>query len=162
MEQIETFGYNYVLSTAVISWMTAQLIKAVIELIRTRKFNVERLFGPGGMPSGHSAAVCSGTVAVYRQCGMTSPQFAIMCMLSMIVMYDAMSVRMEAGHHAHEINLIKKMMNLQQIQTENIPPEEKQRKSEAELKEILGHTPLQVVSGGILGIIMSFIIPMTL
>ena len=159
---MEGTGYNYVLISAVLSWVIAQIIKAIIELVRTRKFNVERLFGPGGMPSGHSAAVCSGTIAVSRQCGLSSPEFAIMCMLAMIVMYDAMSVRLEAGHHAHEINIIKKMLDIQQIQNMDIPAEEKQKKSEEELKEILGHTPLQVISGGILGIVMAFVIPMVI
>ncbi|MBQ8569566.1 MAG: divergent PAP2 family protein [Oscillospiraceae bacterium] len=151
--------YNYILITATASWITAQIIKTLIVLIRTRKFNFERLFGPGGMPSGHSAMVCSGTLAVSRQCGTGSPEFAIMFMLALIVMYDAMGVRRSAGMHAREINLIKRIMKKQQPEAFSEPAKMKPAK---ELKEILGHTPLEVLSGAMLGIIMALVMPMSI
>lgn len=152
--------YNYILVCAFSSWAAAQIIKALIELIRTKQFKLERLFGPGGMPSSHSATVCSGTIAVSRQCGINSPEFAVMCIFAFIVMYDAMGVRRQAGEHAHEINIMKGIIkNIEQSNNKTRNNSEEQEEL-LELKEILGHTPLQVLSGAILGVILAFIIPM--
>lgn len=145
------FEYNYVLLTAVISWFSAQIIKTIIHLIRYRTFNPERLFGAGGMPSSHSALVCSATLAVSRKIGTNSVEFALMFILAVVVMYDAMGVRRAAGLHAKEINRINKTI---EESTNDSKPEEYK-----ELKEYLGHTPFEVLGGALLGILISLIVP---
>ena len=145
------FEYNYVLLTAVISWFSAQIIKTIIHLIRYRTFNPERLFGAGGMPSSHSALVCSATLAVSRKIGTNSVEFALMFILAVVVMYDAMGVRRAAGLHAKEINRINK--TIEETANENKPEEYKA------LKEYLGHTPFEVLGGALLGILISMIVP---
>ena len=155
--------YNYVLISAVISWFAAQIIKTVINLIKTRKFNPERLIGSGGMPSSHSSLVCSATVAMCRQCGEGSPEFALMFILAMIVMYDAMGVRRAAGLHAHAINKMNKYFAIKGISfsdEEHSNGENKKRKKK-ELKEYLGHTPFEVLGGALLGILIALVMPMT-
>ena len=145
------FEYNYVLLTAVISWFSAQIIKTIIHLIRYRTFNPERLFGAGGMPSSHSALVCSATLAVSRKIGTNSVEFALMFILAVVVMYDAMGVRRAAGLHAKEINRINK--TIEESTNDNKQEEYK------ELKEYLGHTPFEVLGGALLGILISLIVP---
>ncbi len=151
--------YNYVMLTAVLSWFAAQVIKTIINAIRYKKFNPERLIGSGGMPSSHSSLVCSATVAVCRMCGEGSVEFALMFILAMIVMYDAMGVRRAAGLHAHEINRMNKIFAIKGITTLD-EEDESVRKKKKELKEYLGHTPFEVLGGALLGIIIAFIMPM--
>ena len=145
------FEYNYVLLTAVVSWFSAQIIKTIIHLIRYRTFNPERLFGAGGMPSSHSALVCSTTLAVSRKIGTNSVEFAVMFILAVVVMYDAMGVRRAAGLHAKEINRINK--TIEESANDNKQDDYK------ELKEYLGHTPFEVLGGALLGILISMIVP---
>ncbi len=138
-------SYNYIIVSAVISWAVAQILKAVINSIKLRTFNAERLIGPGGMPSAHSAFVSSAAIAVMKAEGLSSTEFAISFVIAIVVMYDAMSVRRHAGYHAREINLLK----------------EKNKISESKkLKEVLGHTPLEVTCGALLGILIAFLVPM--
>lgn len=157
--------YNYVLCTAVMSWLAAQIIKTIINLIRTRKFNPERLIGSGGMPSSHSSLVCSATVGVCRQCGLGSVQFAMMFIFAMVVMYDAMGVRRAAGLHAHEINRMNKIFAIKGISGSDCDSDgsdRKQSKKKKELKEYLGHTPFEVLGGALLGILISLLMPMSI
>lgn len=139
--------HNYVLVVAVVAWVTAQTIKMVLVWIETKKVRWERLMGSGGMPSSHSATVCGVVVAMARTIGVSSPLFALACVLAAIVMHDAMGVRLEAGKHARIINVLLKKVELQEL-TE-----------ESDLKELLGHTTLQVVAGGILGVVIALVIP---
>ena len=88
---------NYIINVGVTSWFCAQIIKTVLTLIRYREFRAERLFGAGGMPSSHSALVCSITVAMAKLVGFDSPLFGLTFVFSMVVMYDAMGVRRAAG-----------------------------------------------------------------
>lgn len=148
--------YNYILVSACSAWFLAQIIKTVTILIRDKKFVPERIYGPGGMPSGHSAMVCGAVVAVARECGTDTPIFAVMTMFALVVMYDAVGVRREAGNHARELNRIKKLLKYDLMETDS----EKKQEQKKDFKEILGHTPLQVVCGAALGIVMAFIIPM--
>lgn len=154
--------FNSILIPSVLAWFLAQIIKTMIVLFQTKKFNFERLFGPGGMPSGHSAMVCSAVVRVGKQYGIYGFEFAMIVMFALVVLYDAMGVRREAGHHAHEINILKKMMNISTINASSDSPEEKNRKKEKELKEILGHTPLQCLCGGALGVVIALVFPMSM
>lgn len=155
--------YNYVLVTAVVSWFAAQIIKTGINLIKTRQFNPERLIGAGGMPSSHSALVCSATVAVCRKCGEGSTEFALMFLMAMIVMYDAMGVRRAAGLHAHEINRMNKIFAVKGITpSDDDTDRDKKKNKKKELKEYLGHTPFEVLAGALLGILISMIMPMSI
>lgn len=153
--------YNYVLVTAILSWFAAQVIKTIINFLKTKKFNAERLIGSGGMPSSHSSLVCSATVAICRQCGVGSPEFALMFIMAMIVMYDAMGVRRAAGLHAHEINNMKKIFAIKGISTSDEDDTSKKKKKK-ELKEYLGHTPFEVLGGALLGILISMLMPMSI
>lgn len=153
--------YNYVMTVAVVSWCAAQIIKTLIHLIQTKSFNPERLFGAGGMPSSHSALVCSATIALCRKCGFASSEFAIMFILAMVVMYDAMGVRRSAGLHAKEINRINRIFAIKEIKPLDEANSQKTTKKK-ELKEYLGHTPFEVLGGALLGILIAMIIPMTI
>ncbi|MCL2054289.1 MAG: divergent PAP2 family protein [Oscillospiraceae bacterium] len=153
--------YNYILTAAVVSWLAAQVIKTALYYIINKKFRVERLFGAGGMPSAHSAMVCSATIAIASKCGADSPEFALIFIFAAIVMYDAMGVRRAAGFHAKEINRMNKMFSLKEF----FAPDDDESEATTveqeikELKEYLGHTPLEVLSGAILGIIIAFVLP---
>lgn len=150
MEGLLAFTYyNSPLTVAVVSWFAAQVIKTIAYLLVHREFNAERLFGAGGMPSSHSALVCSLTVSVARVSGYGSPEFAISFVLALIVMYDAMGVRRAAGLHAKEINKMKKAFDEQRDEDED--------SDEKELKEFLGHTPLEVLAGALLGILIAML-----
>lgn len=139
---------NPLFISAVAGWASAQIIKTVINLILTRSFNPERLIGSGGMPSSHSAFVCALTTSAAIHCGLSSPEFAITFVLSFIVMYDAMGVRRETGKQAELLNEIMDVFK----NYEGFPT------AEDKLKELVGHTPLQVSAGAVLGIIMAFIV----
>lgn len=150
MQSIKALFSNYVLNVAILSWLAAQVIKTLLNLMKTQKLDFERLFGAGGMPSAHSAAVCGLTISIVRIEGFTSPLFAVSFLLAAIVMYDAMGVRRAAGEHAKVINMI--------VRTEKggvsyVP------KRKGELKEFLGHTPFEVLGGAMLGILIALVMP---
>lgn len=152
--------YNYILVTSVLSWCIAQLLKTIINLIKYKKFSVERLFGAGGWPSAHSAMVCSAATAVLRVDGVKSTTFAIMSIVALITMYDAMGVRRAAGLHAKEINKINKILTQPNSKPlANIT--QAANTTFAVMKEYLGHTPFEVVSGALLGILLAFIMPLS-
>lgn len=139
---------NEVLICSVAGWIVAQVLKTIIDFAINKDFSVERLVGSGGMPSSHSATVCSLTTAAGLCYGIDSFQFAISFVLASVVMYDAIGVRQETGKQAKLLNLIMEQdlfkMNNQQIQER--------------LKEFVGHTPLQVLAGAILGIGLTLMI----
>lgn len=134
---------NRILISSILAWALAQILKTLINFLTTKKFDPERLFGSGGMPSSHSATVCSLVTAVGISYGFEGYEFAMATVFAIIVMYDAMNVRHEAGKHAKWINLIATTLQ------PDVPLEKK-------FKEYLGHTPLQVLSGAILGIAVAF------
>lgn len=152
-------SYNYVLFSALLSWCAAQIIKTFLNFIQTKTFNPERLFGAGGMPSSHSALVCSATIAICRKCGFSSSEFAIMFIIAMIVMYDAMGVRRSAGLHARELNRINRIFAVKGIKLNEDPSEQQNGKKKKELKEYLGHTPFEVLGGALLGILIAMVMP---
>ena len=138
--------HNAPLVTALFSWFVAQLIKFTIEIIRYRKIDFEKLFSSGGMPSSHSAFVTALTTAIAFEHGFSSTYFAISCVLSLVVMYDAVGVRHETGKQATVINnLVDDLLD----KKPDYFPEK--------LKELVGHTPHQVVCGAILGVVISSI-----
>ena len=151
--------YNYTLAAAVISWGIAQIIKTIIHAIRNKTFKAERLIGSGGMPSSHSALVCSASVATFRICGPQSVEFALMLIVALIVMYDAMGVRRAAGLHAHQLNRMNKYFDEEGIEIPNYGIKPSKPKKQKDFKEYLGHTPFEVLGGVILGIIIALIMP---
>ena len=133
---------NQVLVSAVMGWVVAQFLKTLIDFALNKSFNAERLVGSGGMPSSHSATVCGLTTAALLKYGAGSFEFAVSFVLSMIVMYDAIGVRRETGKQAKLLN---------SILSEN-PLKLNAEVLQEKLKEYVGHTPLQVLAGAILGI----------
>ena len=102
------FG-NYILSVALLSWLAAQICKTIINYILSGKFEAERMWGAGGMPSAHSALVCSMFMAAAKSQGVNSPIFAIAFILAAIVMYDAMGVRRTGqGTQPYDIRLAER------------------------------------------------------
>lgn len=138
---------NPFLLTAIASWGVAQVAKVIIHAIVNRKFEIERLFGDGGMPSGHSATVASLATISALTYGTGSFQFAICAVLAIIVCHDATGVRLETGKQAMMINEIIKSFT---ILTEKKLPEVK-------LKEFVGHSPIQVAAGILIGIANGFL-----
>ena len=133
---------NRFLLTGVFSWLLAQVLKTVIHAIINKKIVWERLIGDGGMPSAHSATVTSLAAISALSFGFDSFQFAVTALLAIIVCHDAMGVRLETGKQAIIINeLIKAFEDLSK---EDLP--------EVKLKEFVGHTPVQVLAGILIGI----------
>ena len=135
--------------TAAGSWLIAQVLKTIIHMILNKQFVAERLVGGGGMPSCHSATVSSLATAVFHEYGMGSFEFAISLILAIIVMYDAMGVRRETGIQAQLLNDIIK--TFEDMGRSEISAHDK-------LQEFVGHTPLQVLIGAILGILVASIV----
>ena len=148
MNYIAAFFSNSIVSAILISWLAAQLIKVAIVLITSKKLDLSRLYGAGGMPSSHSSLVSTLVVMALRTEGIGSTAFAISFAFAIIVMYDATGVRRQAGEHAKRINiLIEEWMSRNNMKIDN------------NLKELLGHTPFEVIMGAILGIIIGIIYP---
>lgn len=143
---------NEVLISAVAGWTVAQVLKTLIDFSLNKNFSPERLVGSGGMPSSHSATVCALTASAGIRYGVESFEFAISFILASVVMYDAIGVRQETGKQAKLLNLI---MEQDLFHLDN---EQFQKK----LKEFVGHTPLQVFAGAILGILVAFLMHMGL
>ena len=136
---------NQLLVSAVLGWVVSQGLKTLIDFALNKSFNKERLVGSGGMPSSHSATVCGLTTAAVIKYGVGSFEFAISFVLSMIVMYDAIGVRRETGKQAKLLNSIL-MENPLKLSAEVL---------QERLKEYVGHTPLQVVAGALLGVFLA-------
>lgn len=158
MVLIRDFLANRVLFAAVIAWMCAQVLKIVLTLITTKKFRAERLWGAGGMPSAHSAMVCSLTIAIARFEGVNSATFALAVMFAFVTMYDAMGVRRETGEHAKLLNKYVNRLEREDADVDGDGVPDRQVE-EIELKEFIGHTPLEVLGGVLLGILVGILIP---
>lgn len=143
MEVIAQIGQNKPLMCALLSWLVAQVIKTVIHLLVERKLEWDRLVGMGGMPSSHTAFVFSLCLMMGIQQGFQSPAFAISFALAAVVIYDAMGVRRETGKQGALLNRIVREVLI-----------EGKRITEDELKELVGHTPLEVLGGLVLAVIM--------
>ena len=143
MQYLQDFLNNRILVAALVAWAIAQAIKAILYTIVNREFKFERLVGSGGMPSSHAATVCAMTTAVAMQFGFASFEFAISFVLTSVVLHDARGVRQEAGKQAVTITAILDHL-IKEGTIIELP--------EWELKELIGHTPLQVLIGSIMGI----------
>ena len=139
---------NQVLVSSVTGWVVAQLLKTIIDCMLNKSFSPERLVGSGGMPSSHSSTVCALVVSSGLCFGVSSFEFAVSFILAAIVMYDATGVRRETGKQAKLLNMIMEQdifkLNMEQFQEK--------------LKEFVGHAPLQVFAGAILGVILALLV----
>ncbi len=135
---------NQFLITGISSWLIAQIIKMIINIVSHNGFSIKTLFADGGMPSGHSATVSSLATATGLLCGTGSFQFAVTAILTIIICNDAAGVRFETGQQSILLNRIVKIIE----GTEDLP--------EIKLKELVGHTKLQVFFGIVLGIANGF------
>lgn len=140
--------HNSIFISAITGWLVAQVLKTIIHIIVNKQFVAERLVGGGGMPSSHSATVCAMATAAGIQYGGGSFEFAIAAIFAIVVMYDAMGVRQETGKQGKVLN---EMMEIFTQMGKNID-------AEKALKEFVGHTPLQVLMGAILGIAIAVLI----
>lgn len=156
---------NVAIIVPILSWAIAQLIKAILYGIKYRTFNPERLFGSGGMPSSHSATVCALVITVYRMDGIASATFGLAMILAMITMYDATGIRRAAGMHAKQINRLRHIIDeldeeeIDKIEEKLDEDDESDPEETVELKEFLGHTPLEVIFGALLGILIAVVFP---
>lgn len=142
MTYIQQLLSNKIFIVSILSWAIAQFIKIILDLITAGSVDWRLMFSSGGMPSSHSAFVCA-LAAMEGFCrGFDSDVFAIAFVLAAVVMYDAAGVRRAAGHQAEIINRL--------IESQNINIDKR-------LKELIGHTPTQVVTGAALGVAVAFI-----
>lgn len=147
MEWLNVLLSNPFLLTALTSWAIAQVLKTIIYAVVNKELDLLRLVGDGGMPSGHSATVSSLAVVTACYYGLDSFEFAIALVLAIIVCHDAMGVRLETGKQAIVINDL----------LESLEVLTKGKFSDVKLKEFVGHTPLQVISGIAVGIINAIV-----
>lgn len=143
MEGLAQFKYLYM---PFVVWFFIQLFKVIYDLVVTKKFNFKRIMGAGGMPSSHSAVVTVLATLIGKYQGVQSPLFALAVVFSFIVMYDAAGVRRAAGKQASLLNKIISTPGLTTLQVQE------------RLVEVLGHTPIQVVVGALIGIVVGLIV----
>ncbi|MBD5151662.1 MAG: divergent PAP2 family protein [Oscillibacter sp.] len=132
---------NPIIDCALLAWFLAQLIKVILDLVILRKWDVKRFVSSGGMPSSHSALVVAATTAIGKLYGIQSPDFALAVIVSAVVMYDACNVRRSAGDTAKLVNQI--LAHVEKLTAEDFADD---------LREVMGHTPLQVLMGALLGL----------
>ncbi len=154
---------NPILSVGILSWLAAQVIKTVLHAIKMKSFNPERIVGAGGMPSSHSSLVVSVAIYTLRAEGFHSPAFALAMILAGVVLYDAMSVRYNAGLHAKELNRMRRIIDDIDDELSQLSGDEEEDiddlSEQKDLKEFLGHTPIEVLAGSMLGIIIAMVFP---
>lgn len=147
--------WNFILVTALVSWFIAQIVKTLFNWMICRKVDISRMWGDGGWPSAHSATVCAMVAATARVEGLNSTMFAIAAVVAIITMHDAMGVRRQTGEQAKVLNqLISEWLD-QGAQKLPIL-------GDKQLKEMVGHTPIEVISGAILGFLVGFLMPMAI
>ncbi|HJX35932.1 MAG TPA: divergent PAP2 family protein [Dehalococcoidales bacterium] len=138
---------NWVLIIALCAWMLAQLVKLLVALAQGKGLDLSFFISSGGMPSAHSAMVCALATAVGMRDGFGSAYFAITVILALVVTYDAAGVRQSVGQQSVVLNRI--ILELKR--------KEPMIKIEADLRELMGHTPFEVYIGAALGIVMAWL-----
>ena len=147
--------FNEILTVSLLSWFVAQVLKTIINFVLLGRFQLERMWGDGGMPSAHSATVTAMVIATARSEGIHSAIFAVAAVVAIITMHDAMGVRHETGEQAKVLNqMIEEWID---ISEKNSPFLQNMH-----LKEMVGHTPLQVMAGMVVGIVVGCLYPMHL
>ncbi|WP_110251301.1 divergent PAP2 family protein [Streptohalobacillus salinus] len=151
-----TVFQNFPLVVALFAILFAQGVKVPIHFIATHEFKPGLAFSTGGMPSSHSAAVTAVTTGVGIEHGLTSGIFAISCIFSIIIMFDATGIRRQAGEQAIVLNMLVKDFQYF-IDEAKVWNKKKQYERKQELKELLGHQPIEVFFGGLTGILLAFL-----
>lgn len=146
MNDLQKVINNKFLYVPLIVWFCIQAFKVIYELVTTKKFNFKRIIGAGGMPSSHTAVVTTLAAMVGKSQGFDTPIFAIAVIFSLVVMYDAAGVRRAAGKQARLLNKIVETPGLSGVEVQE------------RLVEVLGHTPLQVLVGAVIGITVGLLV----
>ncbi len=136
--------YKYII-VPIATWFSIQLFKLIYDLVTTKQFNFKRIMGAGGMPSSHSAVVTSLATLIGKNEGFDSGLFAVSLIFACVVMYDAAGVRRAAGKQAKLLNKIVQTPGLSKVEVSE------------KLVEALGHTPIQVIVGAVIGIVAGLI-----
>lgn len=137
---------NHALMAALLAWLIAQILKVVLVFWGEKRLDLSRMVGSGGMPSSHSALIVAMATSVGKHEGLSSTAFAIAAAVALVVMYDAANVRREAGRQAELLNRI-----VLDLYRDNHLDQEK-------LKELLGHTPIEVAAGALLGLAVGLLV----
>jgi len=147
MQGIMTFirEYRYLMVPFGV-WFGIQLFKLLYDIVKEKRFNFKRIMQAGGMPSSHSAVVVVLTTMIAKAEGLTSPVFGVSLIFSFVVMYDAAGVRRAAGKQAKLLNKIVETPGLSGVEVSE------------RLVEVLGHTPVQVIVGALIGLVVGLII----
>ena len=132
---------NPIIDCALLAWFLAQLIKVILEMVLARRLDMRLFVSSGGMPSSHSALVVACTASIGKLHGIQGPAFALSVILSAVVMYDACNVRRSAGDTARLVNQL--LAHVEKLAAEDFADD---------LREVMGHTPLQVLMGALLGL----------
>ncbi len=147
---------NPVLLSAILGWFVAQTAKVIIHMIKTKSFDPERLHGAGGMPSSHSCMVTAMTIATAMTDGVDSTMFALAMVFSFVTLYDAMGVRWQAGLHAKILNkVMRDTQELKEIEDMRDGVRDEEPEEIKDLKEFIGHRPMEVLVGVLLGIMIA-------
>ena len=147
MNWLSALFTNPFLIVPMLAWFTAQVLKTIIHAIINKKLDITRMCGDGGMPSGHSATVSSLAVLAALVYGCGSFQVAFAAVLAIIVCHDASGVRLQTGKQAEVLNDLIEIIDM--LTTEKLP--------EVKLKEFVGHTPVQVAAGIIVGVVNALV-----
>jgi hypothetical protein len=139
---IANFKFDILLTTF-IAWLIAQSLKVLLGVLKEKRFNFKWFVGTGGMPSSHAAAVSALTTSVGLHTSFSSPPFAIALLFTIVVLFDAQGVRRASGEQAEILNKI-----LDDIYW-------KKRIKDDRLRELLGHTPVEVLAGTVLGVLVA-------
>ena len=145
MNDIQKLVTNKYLYVPLLLWFCIQVFKVICDLVKTKKFNFKRIMGAGGMPSSHSAVVAGLATLVGKYQGVDTPIFAVAFIMAIVVMYDACGVRRAAGKQAALLNKLVETPGLTGIQVSE------------RLVEVLGHTPIQVFVGALIGVVVGLI-----
>ena len=146
MNYLSDLWQNNILWISVLAWFVAQILKVIFVFIQRKKLDFRRLVGSGGMPSSHSSFTVALAMSVGFVCGFSSVEFAICVCFALVVMYDAAGVRRSAGQQARILNKIVEEWERGDFSH-----------TETKLKELLGHTPVEVVAGAILGAVIAIL-----
>ncbi|HXA42575.1 MAG TPA: divergent PAP2 family protein [Candidatus Solibacter sp.] len=129
----------------VTAWLIAQVLKVAEDSLRQRRLDFRRLASAGGMPSSHTALVLSLTTVIGSKRGINTPEFAISAIFSAVVMYDATGVRRAAGRQARVLNrIVEDLFHQEGLKEER-------------LRELIGHTPIEVIAGALLGVVVAIV-----
>ena len=146
MNEFQVAINNKYLYIPLITWFCIQTFKVIYDLVKTKKFNFKRIMGAGGMPSSHSAVVTAMATMIGKNEGVGTPLFALSFLFAFVVMYDACGVRRAAGKQARLLNKIVETPGLTGMQVTE------------KLVEVLGHTPVEVFVGALIGVAVGLII----